>query len=97
MVITSCLKNNLIEKKELQHIGYDAATGKYHVLQLHLSLVNSAFAQNDLMKIHGRKDFNSTEIVANDLDSLKFEDFTAQTIEISTRFHYDDVTGMYLS
>ena len=49
------------------------------------------------MNIRGSKDFDATEIIANDFDKLKFDDFEAKTLEISTRFHYDPVTGMYLS
>ena len=43
------------------------------------------------------REFIGEEIIANDVKGFTFEPVEAKTIEISTRFHYDEITGMYLS
>ena len=49
-----------------------------------------------MRRIHGEPAFNSQAILSN-FNDLKFDKFIGKTLEISTRFHYDEVTGMYLS
>lgn len=70
---------------------------KYSLEQLHLSLVNSSWGQGQLLKIHGKREFVGEEIVAYDMKGFNFDPIEAKTIEISTRFHYNEETGMYLS
>lgn len=64
---------------------------------MHLSLVNNSWGGNQLLKIHGKREFIGEEIIANDMKDFNFEAVEAKTIEISTRFNYDEATGMYLS
>jgi hypothetical protein len=49
------------------------------------------------MKIHGQRNYIGKEIIENDFDKLHIAQVEATTIEISTRFHYNETTGMYLS
>ena len=81
----------------MQHVNFDKKTDRWSVDKLHMSLIVSSWGQNKLMKIHGRRDFIGKEIIENDLDKIQIAPIEASTIEISTRFHYNEQTGMYLS
>jgi len=81
----------------LSHVHFNKHKNRYELDQLHLTLVNSAFAMKDLLKKYGTRTFRGKEIIENDLDKLNFEPQVIKTIELSTRFHYDETTGFYLS
>ena len=97
LIVKSCVDQKLLEKHELVHVKQDYQTKKYRLDQMHVSLVNASWGQRDLLKIHGKQVFIGKEIIENDLGKLQFEDFTAKSLEISTRFKYSEETGMYLS
>jgi hypothetical protein len=51
VIIKNLIDNQILEKHELSHIKWK--DGKYFLEQYHLSLVNSSWGQNQLLKIHG--------------------------------------------
>jgi hypothetical protein len=92
LVIQTMLDHKVLERKELSHINLNK--GRYEANQLHLTLVNSTFAIKELIKLNTRH-FDGTPI----LTSHPFNVSLAQvkTIELSTRFHYEESTGFYKS
>ena len=96
LLIQAALDNQILEKYELSHVRLNKKTQRYELDQLHCSLVNCSWGQGQLMKIRGRREFIGKEILENNLD-LAFEPVVCDTIELSTRHHYDAHTGFYLS
>ena len=48
LLVRSMLKNKVIEEGELSHLSLNPATGRYELDQMHITLMNSAFAKRDL-------------------------------------------------
>lgn len=94
-MIQSLLDHKVLERKDLSHIRLNPKTKRYECDKMHLTLLNSSFALKDLMK-DNKRTFSSEEVMDNHGD-IKFENAFAKTIEISTRFHYEESTGFYKS
>lgn len=89
------LDHKVLERKDLSHVSLNPKTKRYESDKLHLTLLNSSFAIKELMK-DNKRTFSSKEVMANHAD-IKFENGFAKTIEISTRFNYEESTGFYKS
>ena len=90
------LAAEVLERSELSHIKYNYKENFYYPEQLHLSLVNSSWGMKQLQEAWGRREFYGKSILDEHAD-FKFDPVPAATVELSTRFHYDPDTGMYLS
>ena len=86
------LDHKVLERKELSHINLNK--GRYEANQLHLTLVNSTFAIKELLKLNTRH-FDGTPIVTN--HPFTVSDGQFKTLELSTRFVYEESTGFYKS
>jgi len=64
LIIQAMLAHEVLEKKELSHIRWNEEKKRYDAEQLHLTLMNAAFARDYLSKL-GRRDFDATEVVKN--------------------------------
>lgn len=89
------LDHKVLERKDLSHIRLNPKTKRYESDKVHLTVLNSSFALKELMK-ENKRTFSSKDVINNHGD-LKFENGFAKTIEISTRFHYEESTGFYKS
>ena len=96
LMVSSCLENNILKHDDLTHVSFDKSTGRYTLDRIHLSLVNSAWAAHNLRRVHGRRDFIGKEMIREDFD-LTLPDVTAETLELSTRYEYNENSGMYQS
>ena len=86
------LDHKVLERKELSHINLNK--GRYEANQLHLTLVNSTFAIKELLKLN-TKHFDGTPILTNHPFTISHGHF--KTLELSTRFVYEESTGFYKS
>ncbi len=86
------IDHKVLERQELSHINLNK--GRYEANQLHLTLVNSTFAIKQLIKLNTRH-FDSTPILTNHPFSVS--QAQVKTLELSTRFHYEESTGFYKS
>jgi hypothetical protein len=89
------IDHKVLERKDLSHIRLNPKTRRYECEQMHLTLLNSSFAIKDLIK-ENRRSFSSKEILENH-GNIKFDNAYAKSIEISTRFNYEQSTGFYKS
>ncbi len=71
-------------------------TRRYESDKLHLTVLNSTFALKELIK-NNKRSFDSQDVMNNHGSKIVFENAEARTIEISTRYHYNEVTGFYKS
>ena len=88
IIIQSLVDHKVLERKDLSHIRLNPKTKRYESDKLHLTLLNSSFAIKDLMK-DNKRTFNSKDVMDNHAD-IKFVNASAKTIEISTRFNYEE-------
>jgi len=86
----------VIKRNELTHITLNKEKGRYEPNKLHLTLLNSTFALKDLLKLGGPRTFDSTPILENH-SNLNLPSADAVSIEISTRYKYNEATGFYVS
>ena len=86
------MSSNLIEPHELSHIKF--SNGLWTLDKLHLTLLRAQLASNQLLKFHGRRDFDGSELLNN--EQLLIDPIAVDTIELSTRFVYDE-NGFYKS
>ena len=93
LLVHSMLEAGVLEKHEMSHVSFNNKSKRYELKQQHLTLMNSAYAARQLKS----RFFDASPIVDNHFENLKFEPIVAETIEISTRFHFDDETGFYVS
>jgi hypothetical protein len=96
IVIQSLLDHKVLERKELSHINLNPKTKRYESNKLHLTLLNSSLALKDLMK-NNKRSFDSQDVMEKHGDAIVFESAEAKSIEISTRFNYNEETGFYKS
>ena len=92
----------IMEDHELSHVQYDKQSGRYSLDMLHVTLANATFAKELLKKLMGtgrrRQVFDSSDILKKENGhNFILEPIHAKTIELSTRFKFDEKTGMYLS
>ena len=95
ILIQSLIDHKVLQRRELSHVNLNPKTKRYESDKLHLTLLNSSFAIKDLMK-DNKRTFCSKDVMDNHGD-IKFENGFAKTIEISTRFNYEESTGFYKS
>ena len=63
---------------------------------MHLTIMNAAFAQKQMLKDFYLQGFIGEEIINKHFNDLKFAPEACSKIEISTRFDYEEEEGYYL-
>jgi hypothetical protein len=93
------IDHKVLTRKQLIHIKLNKETGFYESEKLHLTLLNSTFAMKTLLHEFNKRTFDSTPVFENHpFESIDFpQQAEAKTIELSTRFKYDEVSGFYVS
>lgn len=93
------IDHKVLNRKQLIHIKLNKETGMYESEKLHLTLLNSTFAMKILLHEYKKRTFDSTPVFENHpYESIGMpEKAEARTIELSTRFNYDEASGFYKS
>ncbi|CDW84621.1 activating signal cointegrator 1 complex subunit 1-like [Stylonychia lemnae] len=97
VLIKAMIDYKVIDKRDLSHIRFNSKTKRFENEKLHLTLINSSFGKKELMQNNNRYTFIGRPIIENHKSQLKASSASPNQIQLSTRFHYDDKTGFYLS
>ena len=93
------IDHKVVNRKKLIHIKLNKSTGMYESEKLHLTLLNSSSAMKVLLYKYNKRTFDSTPVIENHpFETLSLpQQVETKTIELSTRFNYNEATGFYAS
>jgi hypothetical protein len=97
LLISNSLKSKILDESELSHIKYNKDTEKWQLNQLHLTLMNGIHGKHQLIKMHGKSEFDAKDILDTHMGNFNFDEIKANTVQLLQRFHYDEKTGFYVS